>query len=227
MKETIFTIRGREYVAAPDPKRPVMYVTGQFFDKAGDRFLPNIIPLVAAELVKGGFPASPWAGRWFPVQDGVGFDADLTQAWAAARVGFKEVVEADPVCQECHREAATLQRRAWLAARVGVALPQGWYWEAMSEIGERYRARLVDLWADFQYPTKQFLEGRGPERFSGFPDGAYRPGEGGPFEPRAGDLEFVLEQIGRVVADVGRIFNTRVDLSVALYRAEEGEREAG
>jgi hypothetical protein len=125
---------------------------------------------------------------------------------------FGEIVKADPACQACHADAKDLQRRAWLAeVACGLKVDPRAYWAAIREINDRYRARLKELWADFQCPYKDQFS---PGQYVQFPGGAYRQGGGGPYEPQAGDLEFALECLGQAIAAMTVVFNTPLTLSV-------------
>jgi hypothetical protein len=209
-----FSIRDREYRAAPRPDRPgFVRVTGQIRGGSG-ALLPKIVPLIVKALRAQGYPASPWPDYWEAGDGYIDFAESATVAWDLLKGEFGSIAKADPICQQCHTEATDLQRRAALALACGLKIADRELWAILRGINERYGDRLRFLWDAFEHPAKAAIPARHDGQLFRFPVRTYLPGhyaEKTP-EPQEGDFLWVLSYVGDLVAAVGKVFDVSLTL---------------
>jgi len=184
-------VRGRQYRLHESPRTGWARVTGQVRSQAGS-LLPKIVPLLARSLREHGYAASPMPHYYETGRTGsdyVDFAESPSVAYKMLQADLKPLLAGDSICQQCHADAAALQRRAALATLCGLLYPDRKYFREMRRISDRYTARLGQMWNAFEHPQKHVCARL--DRALSLPINAYRRDNLQDPEPQAGDREWI------------------------------------
>jgi len=189
IQETTFVVRGRQYRLHESPRSGWARVTGQVRSQAGS-LLPKIVPLLARALREHGYATSPMPHYYEVGPEYVDFAESPSVAYEMLQKDLKPILQADLICQQCHADAATIQRRAALATLCGLAYTDRVFFREMRKINDRFTARLGQIWDAFEHPQKHVCARL--DRAFVMPINAYRRDDDlrDP-EPQEGDREWI------------------------------------